>query len=715
MTTQLSAPPVRAQQATNGSEASFCDFTTLDDTELISSVIRYYHDCLKKSAQALRHLATRGITDSETIERFQIGFVDRTLSHQLPSSNIKTGSEIRQRLKSIGMLKSSGHELFRGCLVVPFFDDNGHVVQMYGHRIDSRQKGTAPDLWLFEREAFELSDEIKQSLGTFISNPKQLPEEQPPQAVVQSVTKAEPTENTHQSGAAVNTAAGGSISITFDTRSYRVRGLDKNKSTHQMKVNVLATRDDLVHMDTLDLCKARSRTSFIKATASELFVDESTIKKDIGKLLLELEQIQQDQIEAATSKQPKVVELTDAERAEALDFLRSDNFVNRILKDYDACGLVGEESNKLVCYLAAISRSLKAPLAVLIQSGSAAGKTSLMDATLSFVPDEHQIRYSAMTGQSLYYMGSTDLAHKILAVAEEEGVSQASYALKLLQSDGTLRIAAAGRNSGTGRQETETYEVEGPVMMFLTTTNEKPDPELQNRCITLHVNESPDQTAAIHERQRAAYTLNGSAGKQNISAIRTLHQNAQRLIEPLPVVIPWAEELTFRSDQTTMRRRHQQYLSLIASITLLHQHQRPKKQRTVDGEASEYLESTIADVQLANRLASDVMGQTLDNLLPQTRHLLVLIDDHINQRCQKEQQQRNALRFTQRELRESLSWGDFQLRSHLGRLLELEYVLPYRTDRGNQREYQLVYNGEGRNGERFVLGLTDPSQLPAPT
>ena len=65
-----------------------------------------------------------------------------------------------------------------------------------------------------------------------------------------------------------------------------------------------------------------------------------------------------------------------------------------------------------------------------------------MDATLAFIPDEHQIRYSAMTGQSLYYMGTDNLAHKILAIAEEEGVTQASYALKLLQSDGTLRIAS---------------------------------------------------------------------------------------------------------------------------------------------------------------------------------------------------------------------------------------------------------------------------------
>ena len=148
---------------------------------------------------------------------------------------------------------------------------------------------------------------------------------------------------------------------------------------------------------------------------------------------------------------------------------------------------------------------LSQPLAVLIQSSSAAGKTTLMDAALAFMPPEDQIKYSAMTGQSLYYMGETSLKHKILAIAEEEGVAQASYALKLLQSEGKLTLASTEKNSDSGRQQTQSYEVEGPVMMFLTTTSENPDPELQNRCITLRVNETPEQTAAIHQRQRSEY------------------------------------------------------------------------------------------------------------------------------------------------------------------------------------------------------------------
>jgi hypothetical protein len=513
---------------------------------------------------------------------------------------------------------------------------------------------------------------------------------------------------------------GTDIHLELGTRRYRVRGLERNLSTQQLRVSLLAARDELVHLDTLDLCQARARSAFIKAAAAELYVEEATIKQDLGRLLLALERLQEDQIEAATAAHAAPVELTPARQEAALELLRDPKLIERILADYETCGLVGEETNKLVCYLASTSRRLARPLAVLIQSGSAAGKTSLMDATLAFMPPEDQIRYSALTGQSLYYMGRQQLRHKILAVAEEEGVAEAGYALKLLQSDGRLRIAAAGKDQGTGRHQTESYEVEGPVMMFLTTTSETPDPELASRCLVLHVNESRAQTAAIQAHQRAAYTREAQLEEARRQEITGLHQDAQRLLEPLPVVIPWADALTFRDDQTRMRRDHAKYLALIAASALLHQHQRPR--RSLDGERVaangddsgaplQYIEATAEDAALAGRLMAEVMGRTLEGLLPQTRQLLVLVDDLVSARSRSQRKPRAAVRFTQRELREAFAWGDFQLRRHLARLVELEYVLAHCTPRGNQRQYELVYDGQGRTGEAFLLGLVDPAKL----
>ncbi len=155
---------------------------------------------------------------------------------------------------------------------------------------------------------------------------------------------------------------------------------------------------------------------------------------------------------------------------------------------------------------------------MIIQSTSAAGKSTLMEAVLAMFPEEERVKYSAMTGQSLYYLGETNLKHKILAIVEEEGAEKASYALKLLQSEGELTIASTGKDPQTGRMETQEYHVEGPVMIFLTTTAIDIDEELQNRCLTLTVDESREQTERIHTLQRKARTLEGLRAEEGTPA-----------------------------------------------------------------------------------------------------------------------------------------------------------------------------------------------------
>src|ERR1039458_7997207 len=206
--------------------------------------------------------------------------------------------------------------------------------------------------------------------------------------------------------------------------------------------------------------------------------------------------------------------------------------MGRLKEAFYLAGIIGEETNILVAYLAGVSRKLERPLAIIIQSASAAGKTTLMDAVLSFFPEEERVKYSAMTGQSLYYLGETNLKHKILAVVEEAGAEKASYALKLLQSEGELTIASTGKDPNTGRMVTQEYRVEGPVMIFLTTTAIDLDEELQNRCLTLAVDESASQTALIHKLQRERRTLSGLIAREERRDVLTLLRNAQRLLSP---------------------------------------------------------------------------------------------------------------------------------------------------------------------------------------
>ncbi|RAW68214.1 DNA primase, partial [Photorhabdus sp. S15-56] len=212
-----------------------------------------------------------------------------------------------------------------------------------------------------------------------------------------------------------------------------------------------------------------------------------------------------------------------------------------------------------------------------------------------------------------------------------EGVRQAAYALKLLQSDGELKIASTGKNEQSGELVTREYKVQGPVMLMLTTTAIDVDEELLNRCLVLTVNESREQTQAIHAMQRHRQTLAGLLADSEKGYLTQLHQNAQSLLRPLKVVNPYAHQLTFLSDKTRMRRDHMKYLTLIQAIALLHQYQREVKKTTHRGQVIEYIEVTQDDIALANRLAHEVLGRTLDEMPPQTRKLLLLIQDWVRE------------------------------------------------------------------------------------
>ena len=493
------------------------------------------------------------------------------------------------------------------------------------------------------------------------------------------------------------------------SRLYRIGGLEKNSSLEVLKITLRITCESLMHVDSLDLYRDGERRKFIERAAEETTLLPDLLKRDLGKLLLSLEALQEARLngprEAAAS-----VELSGEDRTAALELLQSPDLLKRIVTAYDEAGIVGEETNLLAAYLACASRKLAKPLAVIIQSTSAAGKSTLMDAVLAFFPDEDQVKYSAMTGQSLYYLGEGNLKHKILAIVEEEGAEKASYALKLLQSEGELTIASTGKDPHSGRMETQEYHVEGPVAIVFTTTSIDIDEELLNRCLVLTVDESRDQTERIHQLQREARTVEGILAGERRKDILRVMQNAQRLIVPMRIANPFARELTFTSGRTRTRRDHEKYLTLIDTIALLHQHQRQPIRHEVNGRTVEMLPVTLEDIAAANRIAPEVLGRSLDELPPQTRRLLENIKSLVRELMESGKIEQKFARFTRREIRERTGWSGSQIRRHLEHLIELEHVASRGGRNGILIQYELLIDAN-EAADSYHVGLIDVAKL----
>jgi DNA primase len=186
-----------------------------------------------------------------------------------------------------------------------------------------------------------------------------------------------------------------------------------------------------------------------------------------------------------------------------------------------------------------------------------------------------------------------------------------------------------------------------------------------------------------------------------------------RLQQALAVVNPYAERLTFLDDKTRTRRDHMKYLSLIRAIALLHQYQRAVKTVEHQGRTVRYIEVEPGDIATANRLAHEVLGRTLDELPPQTRKLLTALHAWVGDECRRLAIKQVDWRFSRRHVRELTGWGDTQLRVHLERLVQMEYLLAHGGRRGVVFEYELVYDGQGAHGEAFLMGLQDMAGLGA--
>lgn len=494
----------------------------------------------------------------------------------------------------------------------------------------------------------------------------------------------------------------------FAERVYRV--LDMNLvGLGRLKVNLKVSSGDLFHIDTLDLYLDRARERFVQVTSERFSTEQEAVAQEIYTLIEKLDQKRVELIQnKGTDRAP---ELSQSEKDDAIKFLKSPKLIEAINQDFDRTGYIGEETPRLFGYLATISRFLDKPLGVLIVSRSGAGKSQLQDAISKFVLPEQLKRYTRISGQSLFYQQSGDLKNCVIAIAEEKGAEDAIYSIRTLQSDQYLTVAVTTTDQKSGIKRTDEYRVEGPVVIVITTTNpEALDFETRNRFVILTIDESREQTRRILQRQREQESLEGLIQSSAEEKIYRKHHNAQRLLRPVQVVNPFYDALTYPDDKLLMRREQKKYLTLIKTIAYLHQYQREVKKIKTNGSEIEYIEITLEDIALANKLAAEVLGRSLDELSPHTRNLLNEIKTMVDDLAQKENKKPEEILFSKRDIRERTGWSYWQVYDHLKPLLDMEYLLMQSESR-NRPMYRLLWQGEGKSGERFLMGLIDITSI----
>ena len=526
------------------------------------------------------------------------------------------------------------------------------------------------------------------------------------------ITRKQGTAQVEESGPATGSpqagpGAGKGFRIRFNDRCYDVRPIETGATRLKVTVKALTPDRTRFHIDTVDLFSARSRKTFI-ADAATLYREEATvIEADVNRIIEECER-RGDKPDAIAGD---IVRLTDEDRRDGERFGKRPDLFDAIFKDFEKGGYIGERPNVLLAYLCMTSRKMFTPLALLILSGSGAGKSFLQDTALRFCPEEDLVKLTSVTERALFYKGETSLMHKVLALEEIAGGEEAAYAIRSLISAGILIIEATVKDPLTGRMTTMQNKVYGPTSVFQTTTNPRVNPETLSRFYVSSIDESREQTKRILEAQRAARTLDGLRMQLRQDSVLKRHHAFQRLLKTVRTINPYGRLLSYADDCLLTRRDNRKYLNLIEAVAFLHQMRKPFKQMTEEGQTVDYIEVSLRDIALANELALDVLGKSLDELNGPSRTLLLLTEELVRKIAQERKVEPAEVLVTRRELREFTRWSDHQIRQHLPTLLDLEYLLPVAGRNGQQYRYRLLWEGQGKAGARFMLGLKDAETL----
>ncbi|MCE7873173.1 toprim domain-containing protein [bacterium CPR1] len=465
----------------------------------------------------------------------------------------------------------------------------------------------------------------------------------------------------------------------------------------QLKARLRLEAGGQVHRDLFNLYSSKARRTFANRAAERFSLDARLIEEQLEDLIERLELFQSGEPDDV----PPPPEMSDEEREEALAYLKKNDLVEAILADMETLGAVGEEEAKLLAFLVGVSRKLARPLSGILLSGSGAGKSSVAELVEALTPPEEVVFYSRISATVLYYQPADFLRHKLLMLEERAGGEAADYSIRTLQSKRRLTLCVTVKDPQTGEMKPRTYEVEGPIAYLETTTNPYLNPENSSRCFEIPLDESAEQTRRIHAHQRAMRgQLERLARRVRSEALCKKHHNAQRLLEPMEVWIPYADRLRFPDRLLRNRRDHERFLCLIEAVAFLHQ-----KQRVIHdlGEGLRCVEATVADYALAHRLALRVLDVAVDERSRWGRFLCEWLEGQLNG------DPRSDRVWTRRELREGLSWPARRLHETLDELVHLEYVLQDRSPQGNLFFYRLGAPSRSAG----PAGLLSPEELRA--
>ena len=371
----------------------------------------------------------------------------------------------------------------------------------------------------------------------------------------------------------------------------------------------------------VDLGSIRARANFAKELAEHF----KTIQEIDFKIILnDVATGVRAQIETRKQEKIRTKEhvMSEHEKQEAIEFLRSDRLLFKIKNALTEQNVIGEDVNKLLLYLIFTSRIMKKPVSCVIKGLSSSGKTHLMKQTMTLIPPEGKHVMQDATAKAFHYLEEDALMHKMIVIGEMHGSEDSSYTIREAQDgigSGDLIILTVEKDPDSNQMVTREKRVKGPCGFITSTTNPELHPENETRNFSLFVQVNDEKVRTTGQVLVNKYTRKSTLLSDD--ELKVYH-NAQRCLQyGVSVLIPYVGFVLDRFPTSPIRvmRDRERFFTIIETIALIHQFQRDMH---VDEETGErWIDSTVEDYHTALILLDEILMETLYELPPKSMEI----------------------------------------------------------------------------------------------
>jgi len=453
-------------------------------------------------------------------------------------------------------------------------------------------------------------------------------------------------------------------------------GVDTQQIERMICTLRLSYQDHPPIRTTLDLYTDNQTEKLIRNLCDKWNLKLMDCSKSIHSMIAQLESYKLQQLKYP--KQPEQqFEITAAEEKEAKKYLKQKDLIQNLQKDLEKIGILGEEENALILFLAMASHKFSNPFSVLCLAKSGMGKSYLLHKLSECLPKNEISFHTQISENAFYYFDSHQIDGKVLFIEDLQWTHQMLHPLATLQTGGKLVKTRATKDKD-GMLHSTSFELSGKLCLIACAYADKNYDQLSLPFLCLHLNHSQSQDENImnYQKQLRAGLINQS----EIAAVQRKLKCVLASLKNVSIINPFATSINLPEDIPHPRKTLMLLLNFIDVITFFHQHQRETK---VDQETGEIqLITSPDDIEIAFTLLKSSLFNRADELSTASRGFYKWL--------QKFMKEARAVQFTALDIRKSKKINPRTLNHYLNELKLYNYI-------------QVIGGNKHREGYRYTI------------